>query len=255
MNGEDAAMESASVPEFAFVSERDAAAKLRQAALAAGEKLYPLPYSRFDPERTTWWLSPDTTNPAFARGKIVVEHPTIADDGATLIGLHMEKGVGETAAEFFQIGARDRHQIMDRTWTWHPFVRALRSGELDGTMRNAAKAAEHLPLVVEVAAAPALPKGGGDEHPLDLGAADRIRYQWTDGALTTLAARTPTKLAGFSSVETLTSLGDRIAQIGALDWTWVEVLIGVTFRSIGSGGLGPSEVWRRVCAPWMGWVR
>ena len=248
-------MENTSPPEFAFVSERDAAAKLRQAALAAGEKLYPLPYSRFDPERTTWWLSPDTTNPAFARGKIVVEHPTIVDNGATLIGLDMEKGVGETAAEFFQSGARDRHQIMDRTWTWHPFLRALRSGELDGTMRDAAETAEHLPLVVEVAAAPALARGGGDEHPLDLGAADRIRYQWTDGALTTLAARTPTKLDGFGTGETLTSLGERIAQIADLDWTWVEILIGVPFQAVEAGGLPATEVWRRVCAPWMGWVR
>ena len=248
-------MDEATKPQFAFVSERDAAAKLQQAALVAGEKLYPLPYSRFDPERSTWWLSPDTTNPAFARGKIVVEHPTIVDDGAKLIGLHMEKGVGETAAEFFQVGTRDRHQVMDRTWTWHPFLRALRSGQLDTTMRDAAAAAEHLPLVLEVAAAPALPRGGGDEHPLDLGAADRIRYQWTGDSLVRLAARTPTKLAGFGDRETVTSIGERIAQIDALEWTWVEVLIGVPFLPVGSGGLAAAEVWRRVCAPWMGWVR
>jgi hypothetical protein len=243
-------------PEFVFASEREAAGKLQDAARAAGVKLYPLPFSRFDPEKTTWWLSPVTDNPAYAFGKLVVENPTIVDDGAKLVGLHMEKGVGETAEEFFQVGARDRNQIMDRTWTWHPFLRALRSGALDESMRDAAAAAQGLPVVLELVAAPTLPRGGeSDQHPLDPVVADRIRYRWSDDTLVRLKARTPTKLREFGEQETLTSVGEKIAQIEALDWTWVEVLVGVPFRPVASGGLASNEVWSRVCQPWLSWIR
>ena len=243
-------------PEFVFASERDAAAKLHDAARAAKVKLYPLPYSRFDPEKTTWWLSPVTTNPAYPFGKIVVENPTIVEDGAKLIGLHMEKGVGETAAEFFQVGSRDQHQVMDRTWTWHPFLRALRSGDLDAAMRDAQAAASGLPLVLEVVAAPTLPRGGeGDQHPLDPVVAERIRYAWSDDMLALSARRAPMKLREFGERETLASIGERIAQIEALDWTWIEVLIGVPFRPVASAGLPAAEVWTCVCQPWLAWVR
>jgi hypothetical protein len=242
-------------PQFAFTSEQDAAAKLQAAGRAAGVRLYPLPFSRFAPERTTWWLSPDATNPAYSRGNLVVENATIVDDGVKLIGLHMEKGVGEEAAEFFQASAHDRHQVMDRTWTWHPFLRALRSGELEATMRGAETAADGLPLVIEVVAGPALPRGGGEEHPLDVGAADRIRYSVTDDSLVCVKRRTRTKLRKLADAEDLASIGERISQIDDLDWTWVEVLIGVAFRPVATGGLAAMEVWRRVCAPWMTWAR
>ncbi len=53
-------------------------------------------------------------------------NPTVVDDGAKLIGLHIEMGVGESAAEFFQASSRNRNQVMQRDWTWHAFLRALR---------------------------------------------------------------------------------------------------------------------------------
>src|SRR5688572_865388 len=101
-------------PEFIFATEREAAAKISDAASAFGHRLYALPYSRFDPDRSTWWLSPTSANPAYAVGKIVVERPTIVDDGSKLIGLHIEEGVGPAAAPFFAESAKGRRLVMDR---------------------------------------------------------------------------------------------------------------------------------------------
>jgi hypothetical protein len=89
-------------PAFASTTRSDAAAQLRATARAGGIELWALPFSRYEPEDTTWWLSPDTANPAYAFGKIVVENPSIVDDGATLIGLHVEKGVGDSAAPIIE---------------------------------------------------------------------------------------------------------------------------------------------------------
>jgi hypothetical protein len=244
-------------PEFVFASEREAAAKLRDAASAVGMKLHPLPYSRFDPDRSTWWLAPDPANPAFAFGKVVVERPTIVDDGAKLIGMHMEKGVGAKAALFFEETPRGRRLVMGRDWTWHPFHRALRSGELDEAIVQAEAAANGLPLVVEVVAAVAHPPttDGDEDRPMDPDAVERIRYRFSGGELSVDERKTASRLSAFGDNEVMGSLGEKIAAIEDLDWTWVEVLIGVPFRPVTSGGLTATELWQRVCAPWTSWLR
>ena len=243
--------------DFAFGSEREAATKIREAARAAGVDLHTLPYSRFDPDKTTWWLSPATPNPAYAFGKLVVERPTIVDDGAKLIGLDVEKGVGDAAAPIFEDTARGRRLVMRRDWIWHPFARALRSGAMDGSLREAEAAAEGLPLVVEVVASMQYPPRLDDveDRPVDPDAVERVRYRSKEGSLMLVARRTPAKLQGFSDKESMQSIGEKLASVKDGDWTWLEVLVGVPLRPVERGGLSPTEVWERVCAPWMTWIR
>ena len=245
------------VPEFAFTSEREAAAKIHAAAKAAGVSLHPLPYSRFAPDKTTWWLSPDSANPAYAFGKIVVEGPTIVYDGAKLIGLHVEKGVGNSAAPVFEDSARGRRLMMGRDWTWHPFFRAVRSGELDASLHDAEAAAGGLPLVVEVVASLQYPPKLDDveDRPVDPDAVDRIRYRWSTGSLVQVHRQTAGALRALKEVETMSSIGEKIAAIKDLDWTWVEVVVGVPFHPVATGGLAPTDLWQRVCTPWMRWLR
>jgi hypothetical protein len=244
------------LPEFAFATEREAAAKLRDAAKAAGHVLYALPFSRFDPDRSTWWLSPDSANPAYAFGKIVVERPTIVDDGAKLIGLHVEKGVGPSAAPIFEESARSRRLVMQRDWVWHPFLRALRSGNITESAHEAAAAADGLPLVLEVAASlQPLPKLDDEDRPMDQDTAERIRYGWNEGTLSIVARDTPKLLMALDDTESLESIGEKIASMKGLNWNWVEILIGVPFRPVASGGLDAMQVWERVCAPWIRWLR
>jgi hypothetical protein len=46
------------------------------------------------------------------------------------------------------------------------------------------------------------------------------------------------------------SLADKIATVPNIDWRWVEIMIGIRFTRVRSGGSAPSEVRRRACAPW-----
>ena len=242
--------------EFAFVSERDAASQLAVAAKAVGVGLHPLPYSRFDPDKSTWWLSPVSANPAYAAGKIVVERPTIVDDGSKLIGLHIEKGVGPSAAPFFEESAKGRRLLMQRDWTWHPFLRALRAGDIDQALGEAESQADGLPLTVEVVAGLQPPPSlEADERPIDPDGVDRVRYRVDGGTLRLVKRKSASRLSGLSDRETGQSIGDKIAAIKDLDWTWVEILIGVPFRPLDHGGVTAAEVWRRACAPWVRWLR
>ena len=244
-------------PEFVFASEREAAAKLRAAASAAGMKLHALPYSRFDPDRSTWWLAPDPANPAYAFGKVVVERPTIVDDGAKLIGLHVEKGVGAKAASFFEETSRGRRLIMGRDWTWHPFHRALRSGALDEAIVHAESAADGLPLVVEVVAAVAYPRR----------AMATRTGRWI---------RMPSSAFGIGSRVAIFSVGREEDGVPS-SRLWRSRNDGIAGRKdrgdrrprLDLGGSSdrralsarperwtrPTEVWQRVCAPWKSWLR
>lgn len=244
-------------PEFAFSSIHDAAIQLRGAASAAGVDLHPLPYSRFNPEDTTWWLSPVGDNPAFAFGEIVLEPPTVAHPGAALIGLHVEKGVGPSAAGIFEETARGRRLVMEHGWRWHTFARAMRSGELDRGMAVAEQAAVGLPLIVAVVASRTWPpeSDGQDDRPIDPGGIERAWYRPDGGSLTLLGRETSRWLDALGATESFVSLAAKIDAAEEIDWTWVEILIGVPFTPVPTGGLTSAEVWRRACAPWLGWVR
>jgi hypothetical protein len=244
-------------PEFAFSSVRDAAIQLRGAASAAGVDLHPLPYSRFNPDDTTWWLSPVGDNPAFAFGKIVVEPPTVAHPGAVLVGLHVEKGVGPSAAGIFEETARGRRLVMERGWLWHPFARAMRSGELDRGLAVAEQAAAGLPLIVEVVASLQWPPklDGDEDRPIDPDGVERAWYRPEEGSLTLLGMEAPKLLSTLGVNETLASIAAKISAIDHSDWVWVEIMMGVPLVPVPSNGLTAADVWRRACTPWLGWVR
>lgn len=245
------------IPEFAFSSLRDAATQLRGASRAAGVDLHPLPYSRFSPEDTTWWLSPVGENPAYAHGKIVVERPTVVEAGAVIVGLHVEKGVGPAAAGIFEETARGRRLVMDDDWLWHAFSRGIASGAAEKDLISAEEAAAGLPLVVAIIASIQWPPrlDGDEDRPVDPNAVERAWYRPSDGSLTLIGRETSKLLQALDAHETLPSIASKISVMNDVDWTWVEVLAGVPFRPVPSGGLPASEVWRRACVPWLPWVR
>ena len=246
------------VPEFAFSSLRDAAIQLHGAATRAGVELHPLPYSRYDPEHTTWWLSPTTDNPAYARGKIIAETSPIVDQGGTnaaIIGFHVEKGIGPRAAAVFAETARGQRSVMQDDWVWHDFARAMESGVMDGTLRTAEVAAGDLPVVVEIVIGVQLVPERDWVRPTDSPDAERILYQSSNGRLLVCRRQTGTMLEKLGDSETLASIAHKISSVPDLDWTWIEILAGVPMRPVLGAGISPDEVWRRACAPWLGWVR
>lgn len=96
---------------------------------------------------------------------------------------------------------------------------------------------------------------GDEDRPIDPDGIERAWYRPDGGALT-LVGREPSKwLRTLSVNETFASIAAKIDAVDDIDWAWVEVLIGVPFRPVPSGGLAASDVWRRACAPWLRWVR
>ena len=223
---------------------------------ATGVELHPLPYARFDPEGDhTLWLAPTTTNPAYADGKIVIEQPLEALGGTVLIGLHVEKGVGPTAAPMFEGQRFGRSLVMHADWQWNAFLRGIASGAVDNDLRVARQSAGELPLrVLVVASVASLPKmESGDwrgEWPVE-----RVWYDVQAPGLGRLSPSGTGTLRRLGERENLSSLAGKIAEIADLDWQWIEILVGIPVVRVASGGLPASEVWRRACAPWLAWVK
>lgn len=246
------------LPAFAFSTIHDAALQLREAARASGMDVHPVPYMRYDPDGDwTWWLSPFLDNPSFAHGKVVVERPSKVSDDQPLIGFQIEKGVGPSAAPAFEATARDRRLVLAGDWTWHPFLRGMRSGAVDATLADAVKGAAGLPLRVVLVAGPQSPgRLEPDDQPRGL-EPEVVVYDVMDGRLRQRDRERVDMLRGLGEDETFASLAATLDAIPEreLDWRWMEVLAGIPFRRDAGGALSAAEVWRRACTPWLPWVR
>jgi hypothetical protein len=215
------------LPRHPFDSIQNAATELRRVAVSAGAgPLHPLPFNRYEPVDTDWWLSTVSDNPAFKHGKIVLTNGAAAAPGELFVGLGFEKGIGPTAAELFARTARGRRRLMDSTWAWkRALMPALRSGAF-AESAAAAEAAAGVPLTVFVAAIYVPPSPDWDDG-TDVRTkgfpSDAIRFEYSGGTLALidheLAAGLLDAMAEVHSFQSMASMVDRIPKG---DWAWCD---------------------------------
>jgi len=253
---------SVGLPRHPFGSTREATTALRQAAASAGaEPLHPLPYNRYAPEDTDWWLSPVSDNPAFKYGKIALGTGDSAAPGDLFVGLSFEKGIGPSAAEFFDLTARGRRRVADRTWAWgRRLLPALRSGAF-AEAAAAAQAAAGIPLTVFLAAIYVQPSRDWDDQTdvrsLDW-PSDTVRLAYAGGSLTPIDQRIEADLLdGAISARTFADVVAALDGMPKADWAWNDFAIGVRLTrsaSPASTDWSAADIWRRACAPWAEWI-
>ena len=253
---------TAELPRHPFPSVREAATELRQAAASAGsDALHPLPFNRYDPDDTDWWLSPASDNPAYKYAKTVLTAGQSAAPGDLFVGLSFEKGVGPSAAEFFDLNARGRRRVADRTWAWERrLLPSLRSGTFAETAA-VAQAKAGVPLTVFMAAIYMQPSRGWDDQG-DVRAmgwdSDVVRLEYSGESLTLIDESITADLLGMAV--SVRSFADVLAALDGMpkaDWAWVDFAIGIRM----SQAVRPeptdwsaADIWRRVCEPWAGWI-
>lgn len=186
-------------PRHPFGSVKEAATQLHRAAGAAGASLHPLPFNRFSQDDTDWWLSPEPGNPAYRFAKFAITAGPSAAPGDLFVGLSFEKGIGPSAAEFFELNARGRRRVMDRDWAWgRTLVPALRSGAF-AESAAAAEATAGEPLTVYLAAIYMQPSRGWDDQ-ADVRSMgwdnDEVRFEYSDGSLRLIDQRITADLLG-----------------------------------------------------------
>ena len=96
--------------------------------------LSPLPWNRFEPKTTLWWLTPSRRNPAYADGKFVFSldkddprkflvgrNDPLIELGTLFVSVNFEKGFGPAA---FQIPNPKPHadERLGPAWVWHQLI-------------------------------------------------------------------------------------------------------------------------------------
>ena len=258
MNG----AQSVALPRHPFRSVREATTALGQAAASAGaDALHPLPFNRYAPEDTDWWLSPASDNPAYKHAKIALTAGQSAAPGDLFVGLSFEKGIGPSAAEFFDLTPRGRRRVADRTWDWERrLLPSLRSGTF-AEAAAAAHATAGVPLTFFMAAIYMQPSRGWDDQ-ADVRSmdwpSDVVRLEYSGGSLTLIDESITADLLG--SAVSARSFTDVLAALDGMpqaDWAWVDLAIGVRMSQAvrpDPADWSAGDIWRRVCEPWAGWI-
>jgi hypothetical protein len=219
-------------------------------------KLTARPWNRFEPVNTEWWLIPSTEWPAYHQGKFFLRPQNSNRD--LYCGLYVEKGLDPSIASAFPTGKK---LVMKKDWRWHQTLGDMQSNALNAPLlETIERSGQFVLLVVD---------GGFIEDPGSYDP-DAPRMAWnhlvfeSDGiALRQVSAElTGDQFASLSTCESLPRLAHALAQIPQVEWTWIDVHIGVELEMAplepdaepGPGGWGASELWERCLAPWLPWV-
>lgn len=242
-----------------FATPREAAAEVLVAARTAGHGgLHAIPFNRFDPDSSTWWLSPSAENPAYRYGKILFTCK-LGEPCDLFVGLYIEKGIGRSAAAPFRETARGKRHVMDETWTWNRFARALEAGDFE-RLAAAAEVAAGMPVTIVLDAAHVAPPAGRDDdaHSPHL-PRDVVQFRFSRRELQLEAARLPAGILGaVGKPGTLSTLADGIVAVPELDWVWIDFWAGfclaVTANRDPSRSWSAADVWQKACRPWRAWL-
>jgi hypothetical protein len=242
-----------------FVNSQETAYEVKEAARRSGVgNLVPLPFNRYEPEATQWWLSPSTDNPAYKHGKIVFEQRQPARLGHLFVGLYVEKGVGPTAAEMFRTPAHSRRSIMDESWVWHGFLEDLAGTAFRDAAEEAIAKARH-PLTIAVEAMYVEPPSEDrDIHAHGYDAAWSVFRLDGDGLAFDRENSTPKQLLGdVPACRQLPQLAEAIQAGEQLDWMWVDFLVGFRFMrgAAGESDWDAARLWMAAGSPWLKWLR
>jgi len=177
----------AQTPHTTFQTPRALAQALRDYALPDQcRSVSLLPFNRFSPDETNWWLCPASDNPAYHLGKFTVKRTDHDDD--LFVGVGFEKGIGPTAAEFFKATRWGKAFITGRTWQWHKFLEALSGGTFDRFVTKAQHEAG-IPVTVIISVGmmtPPDPRMTDEDRAMlrDLAPRQRLYFAYDEGNLT-----------------------------------------------------------------------
>lgn len=234
-------------------------------------KLTTRPWNMYKPADTTWWLIPSTDWPAYLHGKAYLAKD-IRDPERIECGLDVEKGLDPIVAGPYP-ATRKKGFILDKAWkAWPKVLASLADGSLL-EVANQVRANAGQPIQVRVASWYAQDPNDFDPHPLmsdkELfgecrSAVDggRIWFQLEpDGTLVELEQRCLREgLLPVADSRSLAQLAESLQPTHELNWSWIDLYLGVHMRRFSTEGLPSGEVWYgdriwpNLLRPWLPWI-
>ena len=116
-----------------FRKPHELSAAVQAVAKDEFEKLILLPYNRFDPENSAWWLVPGIGNPAYKYTKYYFNWGDMRR--SLRVGIHAEKGLSPEVSSAYPT-SKGSTKIMQKDWHWYQFVQNIESGKVPQTIRE-----------------------------------------------------------------------------------------------------------------------
>lgn len=201
-------------------------------------------------------MIPGTEWPAYRFGKLFFT-PDEAPEGCVFCGLHVEKGLGQGAADGYP-SARGRRLLMDDDWLWHGFVQDVRAGKFSGAVAVLEQKVSS-PVLLRCQAGPVLdPDSFDPQSPRPVW--DMIFFSASDETLSLRHHEKRTDLLDrVAQANTLPKMMAALLSLPRPDWVWVDLFVGI-YLALAGEAPGPeawdvATLWERALSPWEPWFR
>jgi hypothetical protein len=185
------------------------------------KRLFALPFNRYDPDQSIWWLSPSSENPAYKYGKFgFIPY----EDNIVLIGFYVEKGLGDEYCSIAGSKAALR-MVMDKDWLWHDFLKEMASEKFITILNKIAHKTNKNPEI-HIMGGYANP-GFEPEKPRYNW--DKFEFSWdtkSNQIQNLKAIHAGNVLGKMENCNNLISLKNEISKFNENSYVWIDLFIG-----------------------------
>ncbi len=187
----------------------------------------PLPWNRFKPVQSLWWINPSNENPAYRHGKYIFD-PNLSPEHDIFVGMHFEKGFGDVTASIMSSG-KERRCLMEESWIWHRFIQDLATGVLNQALT---KMADSLETKIRLRIDASHYQGGEFDPYMHANPVDTVEFV-TNGAHLSCDEATSCTMHGMlpevSECVDLSALAKALRLMPNEQWVWISFYIGADF--------------------------
>lgn len=216
------------------------------------KRLYALPFNRYKPEDSIWWLSSSSENPAYKYGKFGFSPYNKTE---VLIGLYVEKGLG---ADYCSIDGSKAalRMVMDKDWLWHDFLKDMAGNKVVSVLNEIYKRTNNS-TEIHVWGGYASP-GFEPEQP---------RYNWDNfefiwehdkqDVSSIKSVHDGNVLGNLENCPNLYALFKELSRFTDNSFVWIDLFIGtkITMYKESDKSWGSAEIVQNILEPLEEWVR
>jgi len=212
-----------------------------QAETALG-KIVRRPFNRFDPDVTPWWLVPSNDLPFYRHGKYFITWDGVPPNRQLFCSFYLEKGMAPELAVVYN-SKKGKALLMDDSWLWSKFVKAVTGGEITTALQPAIRAGlrPELRFTGSYVDDPGVfdpynNKRKSDDFVLRLGAdGETLEY--------VRARRDLMVLKPLNKVKKMSDLATALREFDQDQFLWLTLQIGVCFAPLPAENLPEDAEW------------
>lgn len=216
------------------------------------KRLIALPFNRYDPDQSIWWLSPSSENPAYKYGKFgFIPY----DDNMVLVGLYVEKGLG---ADYCSIDGSKAalRMVMDKDWLWYDFIKEMASEKFISILNEIANKTNVCPEI-HIWGGYATP-GFEPEKPRYNW--DKFEFAWdtkSNQIHQLKAIHGGNVLGKMEDCDDLISLKNEVSKFSENSYVWIDFFVGnrLEMANRSKEAWGAGEIVENILYPLEEWVR